>query len=77
MKTIPNNDLFDNRNNPHIQAVNEARATAREKLIDLIATPGNYLHPTFAIRRKAYFDAVKSYADLTDQTFNLALKSIL
>jgi hypothetical protein len=57
-------------------AINQARTEAREQLMNLLAAEGDYFHPTYLPLRKKYFEAVRRYADLTDQTFEAALASM-
>ena len=58
------------------QAINDARTHARECLMELVALESNVNHPAFLGKRKQYFDAVRKYADLTDQTFESAIVSM-
>ena len=70
-------DFFQARTNKNLEAINEARTQARTALFDLLTVMGDYLHPAYAPKRTAYFEAVQRYADLTDQTFESAIAAML
>jgi hypothetical protein len=77
MKTKTDNEIFAERNNPHIQAINAARSEARELLMALLQEAGHYAHPVYAERRKAYLNAVQRFADLCDIEFDAAVRDLL
>lgn len=77
MKTKTDNEIYAERNNPHIQVINAARIEARELLMDLLQQAGHYAHPVYAEQRKAYIAAVQRFADLCDIDFDAAVKGLL
>ena len=74
MSTKLLNEINFHRTNRNDKVVAAAKTEAREILMDLLQL--NYLHPTYDAKRDAYFAAVQRYADLTDQTLEIALGKI-
>jgi hypothetical protein len=68
------NLAFFNRNNKNLEAINQARTTARELLMDLLQLDAK--NEGYNRARETYFAAVVKYAKLTDQTFESALASM-
>jgi len=76
--------LFNHRNhsnfgrtNPAQIAIDEARNDARAALMELMPVISNYTHPTNRDLREKYLGAIQKYADLTDQTFDNAVRFLL
>ena len=71
------NHSYPGRTNPAQIAVDEARNSARAALMELLPVISKYTHPTYRELREHYIAAIQKYADLTDQTFDNAVRFLL
>ena len=65
------------RTNPAQIEVDNARNNARAALMELLPVISDYTHPTNRDLREKYLGAVQKYADLTDQTFDNAVRFLV
>jgi hypothetical protein len=65
------------RTNPAQIEIDNARNNARAALMELLPVLSTYTHPANKEIREKYFAQIQKYADLTDQTFDNAVRFLL